>query len=133
MPRRDFADTTGLPIIANGMGRGVLPRGHSSLVTRARGLALKSADLVVVVGTPLDFRLGYGVFGDPASPAAVIHIADSPESLASPRAAWPASIAGDLSLVLRRPGAGVPRASGPDRRGPVGQPVAGRRGGRYLG
>ena len=45
------------------MGRGVVPGGHPLLVTKARGPALGGADLVVVVGTPLDFRLGYGVFG----------------------------------------------------------------------
>ena len=49
--------------ITNGMGRGVVPGGHPLLVTKARGVALGGADLVVVVGTPLDFRLGYGVFG----------------------------------------------------------------------
>ena len=62
------------------MGRGVIPGGHPLLVTKARGQALDGADLVVVVGTPLDFRLGYGVFGgkDGATPARVVHLADSP-------------------------------------------------------
>ena len=62
------------------MGRGVIPGGHPLLVTKARGPALGGADLVVVAGTPLDFRLGYGVFGgkDGATPARVVHLADSP-------------------------------------------------------
>ena len=62
------------------MGRGVVPGGHPLLVTKARGKALNTADLVVVVGTPLDFRLGYGVFGgkEGAQPARVVHVADSP-------------------------------------------------------
>ena len=44
----------------------------------ARSAAFGQADLVVVVGTPLDFRLGYGVFGgkDGARPH-VVHVADS--------------------------------------------------------
>ncbi len=58
-----LVETLGLPAITNGMGRGVVPGGHPLLVTKARGQALGGADLVVVVGTPLDFRLGYGVFG----------------------------------------------------------------------
>ena len=58
-----LVETLGLPAITNGMGRGVVPGGHPLLVTKARGQALDGADLVVVVGTPLDFRLGYGVFG----------------------------------------------------------------------
>lgn len=94
-----FATETGLPVIANGMGRGVLPRGHRCLVTRARSAAFRAADLVVVVGAPLDFRLGFGGFGDPSSPARVIHIADAPQSVAQ-HVDLAGSVAGDLSTVL---------------------------------
>ena len=75
-----LVEETGIPVITNGMGRGVIPGGHPLLVTKARGAALGGADLVVVAGTPLDFRLGYGVFGgkDGATPARVVHLADSP-------------------------------------------------------
>ena len=71
------------------MGRGVVPGGHPLLVTKARGAALSKADLVVVVGTPLDFRLGYGVFGgkDGAQPAQVVHVADSESPGREPRRA----------------------------------------------
>ena len=91
----------GLPAIPNGMGRGVVPAGHPLLVTKARGMAFNGADLVVVVGTPLDFRLGYGVFGgkDGATPATVVHIADSPEQL-SHHASPEVATAGDLGRIL---------------------------------
>src|SRR6478752_4883588 len=52
-----FVEAVGVPVITNGMGRGVVPGGHPLLVTKARSTALGGADLVVVVGTPLDFRL----------------------------------------------------------------------------
>ena len=96
-----LAETVGLPVIANGMGRGVVPAGHPLLVTRARSRAFGQADLVLVVGTPLDFRLGYGSFGgkDGAPPARVVHLADSPAQLAT-HAELAASASGDLSLVL---------------------------------
>jgi acetolactate synthase I/II/III large subunit len=89
------AETMGLPTITNGMGRGILPAGHPLLVTRARSAAFKGADLVVVVGTPLDFRLGYGVFGT----ARVAHLADSPAQVAT-HAQLAGSASGDLTLVL---------------------------------
>jgi acetolactate synthase-1/2/3 large subunit len=75
-----FVENVGIPVVTNGMGRGVIPGGHPLLVTKARRKALGSCDLVIVVGTPLDFRLGYGVFGgkDGAPPAKVVHLADSP-------------------------------------------------------
>ncbi|MFN7242590.1 MAG: acetolactate synthase, partial [Dietzia cercidiphylli] len=94
-------EALGLPAIPNGMGRGVVPAGHALLVSKARGMAFGMADLVVVVGTPLDFRLGYGVFGgkDGADPATVVHVADSEGQLS--RHASPAvATAGDLGRVL---------------------------------
>lgn len=90
-----FAESLDLPVIANGMGRGILPPAHSLLVTRARGAAFSGADLVIVVGTPLDFRLGYGTFGDP--PATVIHVADA-ASVASANCQF--RLAGSISAIL---------------------------------
>ncbi len=97
-----FVERAGLPTLTNGMGRGVVPGGHPLLVTKARGAAINGADLVVVVGTPLDFRLGYGVFGgkDGATPAQVVHIADSPAQLAG-HADLAGSVSGDLGSVFR--------------------------------
>ena len=96
-----FVEQTGVPVVTNGMGRGVIPGGHPLLVTKARGKALGTADLVVVVGTPLDFRLGYGVFGgkDGAPPAQVVHLADSPGQV-SGHADLAASASGDLTAVI---------------------------------
>ena len=45
---RQAAEALRLPVIANGQARGVLPRGHELLVTRARSLAFGEADLVIV-------------------------------------------------------------------------------------
>ncbi len=96
-----FVEQTGIPVITNGMGRGVVPGGHPLLVTKARSRAFGAADLVVVVGTPLDFRLGYGVFGgkDGAAPAQVVHLADSPGQV-SGHADLAASASGDLTAVV---------------------------------
>ncbi|MDV6298402.1 acetolactate synthase [Dietzia maris] len=109
-------ESLGLPVIPNGMGRGIVPAGHRLLVTKARGTAFGAADVVLVVGTPLDFRLGYGVFGgkEGATPAKVVHIADSPGQLghhASPAVAT----AGDLGLVLDAVVEAVQRRSGAAR------------------
>ncbi len=97
----ELVEWAGLPAVTNGMGRGVIPGGHPYLVTKARGQALGGADLVVVVGTPLDFRLGYGVFGgkDGGTPARVVHLADTPGQVAQ-HAELVASAAGDLTAVL---------------------------------
>jgi acetolactate synthase-1/2/3 large subunit len=107
-----LAETVGLPVIANGMGRGIVPAGHRLLVTRARSQAFGRADLVIVAGTPLDFRLGYGTFGgkDGAAPAQVVHLADSPDEIAR-HCPLAGSAAGNLSLVLDGIGAAWEKAA----------------------
>jgi acetolactate synthase I/II/III large subunit len=96
-----FVEETGIPVISNGMGRGIVPGGHPQLVTKARSTSFNQADLVIVVGTPLDFRLGYGVFGgkDGATPARTVHLADSPGQV-STHAELAASASGDLTAVF---------------------------------
>jgi acetolactate synthase I/II/III large subunit len=109
------AEELRLPVIANGQGRGILPAGHELLVTRARSVALREADLVVVVGAPLDFRLGYGEFGgrDGAPQARVVHVADAPGQVAR-HCPLAASAAGSLPAFFRQLAAAAPRQQGLD-------------------
>ncbi len=78
-PVRDLVESARLPVVVNGLGRGTLPADHELAKTRVRSVALREADLVVVAGTPLDFRLGFGNFGG----AAVVHLADTPAGVAT--------------------------------------------------
>jgi acetolactate synthase I/II/III large subunit len=96
---RRAAEELRLPVVANGQARGILPRGHDLLVTRARSVALREADLVLVVGAPLDFRLAYGSFGPKESPAQVVHVADGPGGVAA-HVPLAASAAGDLDAFF---------------------------------
>ena len=70
-------------------------------MTRARAVALGEADLVIVAGTPLDFRLGYGQFGgkNGTPPAQVVHLADAAGQLAT-HCELAGSAAGDLSAIF---------------------------------
>ena len=54
------ADAWGIPFFLNGMARGALPFEHPSFFSRARRVALGRTDLVLIFGTPFDFRLEYG-------------------------------------------------------------------------
>jgi acetolactate synthase-1/2/3 large subunit len=94
-PLRAAAEALRVPVFTNGMGRGSLPAGHPLAFAKARRVALGGADVVVVIGTPLDFRLGFGDFGD----AAVVHIVDAPTQRAG-HLTPAVSPAGDLRLIL---------------------------------
>ncbi len=72
-----FAAAVRIPVFANDMGRGVVPADHELAFSRARSSAFGGADLMIVAGTPLDFRLGFGSFAAP-----VVHLADSPAGIA---------------------------------------------------
>ena len=74
-----------VPTFVNGLGRGCIPADHELAFSRTRGMLKTEADLVVVVGTPLDFRLSFGSFGD----AEVIHVVDSASQQAGHAAARP--------------------------------------------
>jgi acetolactate synthase-1/2/3 large subunit len=57
---RAFAERTGVPVFMNAMGRGALRHDHALAFSLARKRAFRATDLLIVVGTPLDFRVGYG-------------------------------------------------------------------------
>jgi acetolactate synthase-1/2/3 large subunit len=57
---KELVESANLPLCVNGMARGMLPPGHSNFFPRARGIALGEADLILVIGVPLDFRLNFG-------------------------------------------------------------------------
>ncbi|MQA25281.1 MAG: acetolactate synthase [Micromonosporaceae bacterium] len=94
---RECAESLQIPVYANGMGRGSLPPDHALAFSRSRRAALKGADVVAVIGTPLDFRLGFGDFGD----AQVVHVVDAPEQRAG-HVEVAANPVGDLRAVLEQ-------------------------------
>jgi acetolactate synthase I/II/III large subunit len=57
---RRLAEAIGIPVFLNGLGRGCLPADHELAFSRARSTALQGADVALVIGVPMDFRLGFG-------------------------------------------------------------------------
>jgi acetolactate synthase I/II/III large subunit len=92
---RELVESFRVPTFVNGLGRGCLPADHELAFSRTRSRLKTDADVVVVVGTPLDFRISFGSFGG----AEVIHIVDDPSQRA--QHVRPAvSPAGDLVAIL---------------------------------
>jgi acetolactate synthase-1/2/3 large subunit len=80
---RHLAEVMQSPVYLNAMGRGSLSQDHPLFYSRSRRNALGQADVIVVIGTPLDFRLGYGKRFNPE--AKTIQIDTNPEELARNR------------------------------------------------
>jgi len=76
---RELAEALGAPVFLNGMGRGCLPPDHELYFSRARGAGLGGCDVALVIGVPLDFRLGFGAAV--SEDAKLIHLDFAPNRL----------------------------------------------------
>jgi acetolactate synthase I/II/III large subunit len=91
-----LAENGRLPVYLNGSGRGALPPEHELFFQHSRGTALDAADVVCVVGTPLDFRLKFGRFAETAK---LVHVHADATELGRNRTP-DAGIVGDCAAVL---------------------------------
>jgi acetolactate synthase I/II/III large subunit len=98
-----------IPVFLNGLGRGCVPADDELAFSRARSAGLGGADVALVIGVPLDFRLGFGrAFADDAHVIAV--------DVAEPARPHPRTPAVELygalpaTLEALRAGAGAPSA-----------------------
>ena len=110
---RQLAEALGIPVFLNGMGRGCVAADHELAFSRARGKGLKEADAALVVGVPLDFRLGFGAsFGDDTR---LVQLDSAPSRLQAtrrPELALVGDIAATLSAIRE---AALSDGASPDR------------------
>ena len=99
-----FAERLNAPVYLNGAGRGCLPADHPHFFSQTRKDALAEADVVLIAGTPLDFRLGYGAGLGEASQ--IIQV-DSDAAEIGRNRAVDVGIIGDSRSVLQQLTAGL--------------------------
>jgi acetolactate synthase-1/2/3 large subunit len=84
----ELAETLRIPVFLNGLARGCVPADHELFFSRARSQGLKGADVALVIGVPMDFRLAFGAsFGEETE----IVVIDSAE----PERAHPRAVAAE--------------------------------------
>jgi acetolactate synthase I/II/III large subunit len=92
-----LAEERRIPVLMNGMARGTVPADHPLAFSRARSKALGEADVAIVIGVPMDFRLGFGgVFG----PDTQLIVADRVQPDRGHPRPVAAELYGDLSSTL---------------------------------
>jgi thiamine pyrophosphate-dependent acetolactate synthase large subunit-like protein len=94
---RELAEALGIPVFLNGLGRGCLPPEHELYFARARGEGLGGCDVCLVIGVPLDFRLGFG--GSIAEQAKLIQLDFAPTRLVKTRQP-DLALHGDIAATL---------------------------------
>ncbi len=84
---RALTEELRIPVFLNGLARGCLPADHELAFSRARSTGLQGADVALVIGAPLDFRLGFGAAIAQDAEIVAIDVAepdrDSPRQLAA--------------------------------------------------
>jgi acetolactate synthase-1/2/3 large subunit len=94
---RALAEALGIPVFLNGLGRGCMPPDHELYFARARGAGLGGCDVALVIGVPLDFRLGFG--GSIAEDATLIQLDFAPSRLERTRQP-DLALSGDIGATL---------------------------------
>ena len=110
---RALAEACGIPVFLNGLARGCLAADHPLFYSRARSAGLKGADVAIVAGVPMDFRLGFGQAFGPECELIVADIAEPEREHPRPVAA---ELYGDLAATLEAlagAAGGPTRAPGP--------------------
>ena len=95
----DFVKTFGMPVYVNGQARGSLDPADPHWFLQTRKDALKKADLVLIFGTPLDFRIGYGRASHINADAKLIHVDLDGRELGKNRGC-DVGLIGDTGLVM---------------------------------
>lgn len=109
-----LAEELQVPVLMNGMARGAVPADHPLAFSRVRGKALGEADVALIVGVPMDFRLGFGgVFG----PQTRLIVVDRAEPERKHPRPVEAELYGDLLSIL----AALATGSGTDHRDWIGE------------
>lgn len=100
-----LVETAGIPVFMNGQGRGCVPADHRLAFARSRSKAMNEADLVIVAGAPMDFRLGFGQgFAPDAKVVHLDHVRASHVDVAAfDQAPLGHSLGGIADNVRRRP------------------------------
>ena len=94
---RELAQALGIPVFLNGLGRGCLPPNDELYFARARGDGLGGCDVCLVIGVPLDFRLGFGA--SIAEDAKLIQLDFAPSRLERTRQP-DLALSGDIGATL---------------------------------
>jgi len=96
---REFIESTGIPYVPMSMAKGLLPDDHPQSAATARSLALKKADVVVLVGARLNWLLNHGEAPSWNPDAKFVQIDIEPRELDSNQPIA-APLVGDIESVL---------------------------------
>ena len=103
----ELAEARRIPVFLNGLARGCVPADHELFFSRARSAGLQGADVALVIGVPMDFRLAFGAAFGEDTEIVVIDAAEPERSHPRPVAAECYGSIADTLTELRAAGTGA--------------------------
>jgi acetolactate synthase-1/2/3 large subunit len=96
---RHLVERLGAPVVVSHAARGIIPFDHPSNIVAARSLAMREADVVLVVGSRINFMLAYGQSPRFAPEASFVQIDIDPREIGRNRRI-DVGLVGDAGVVM---------------------------------
>jgi thiamine pyrophosphate-dependent acetolactate synthase large subunit-like protein len=111
---RELVERAGIPFYTTPQGRGVLPDDHALSFLTMRSSAFRDADLIVVLGTRMNYIIGHATPPRFGANATIARIDIDADEIASAPRKVDIGIVGDCKMVLRQLVAGLGGRIKPD-------------------
>src|SRR5260370_40780552 len=113
-----FGEQSGIPFYTTPQGRGVLPDDHLYSYLTMRSSAFRDADLIIIVGTRMNYIIGHAASPRFAADATIARIDVDAEEIATAPRRVDIPIVGDCKMVLPQVLAARSGRVDPERFGP---------------
>lgn len=97
---RQLINSTNIPFLPTPMGKGIIPDSHPSNTSSARSVALKNADVVLILGARLNWILHFGEDPKWNPDVKIIQVDISPDELGKNAADPSLAVLGDIGVVV---------------------------------
>lgn len=97
---QSFVDATGIPFYTTPQGRGVIPEDHDYCYLTARSTAFREADVILVLGTRMNYIIGHAAPPRFNADASVIRVDIDPGEIANSPRKLDVGVVGDVKTVL---------------------------------
>ena len=95
-----FVEASGIPFYTTPQGRGVIPEDHEYCYLTARSTAFREADVILVLGTRMNYIIGHAAPPRFNADAAVVRVDIDPGEIANSPRKLDVGVVGDIKTVL---------------------------------
>jgi thiamine pyrophosphate-dependent acetolactate synthase large subunit-like protein len=109
-----FVEAAGIPFYTTPQGRGVIPEDHEFCYLTARSTAFRDADLILVIGTRMNYIIGHAAPPRFNADAKIVRIDIDPNEIAGSPRKLDVGVIGDARTVLTQLTSGIKGSVTPD-------------------